>query len=68
LPQLKTVQKKKKSLPIDIFAEFAKNHTHMLEKLLKENEDRMALEALLRRKTTVKPQSPKDWVHGRQEY
>ena len=34
----------------------------MIDRLIKENEERMALEALARRKTTKEPNSPKELI------
>jgi hypothetical protein len=45
-----------------MFIDFARNHAAMIDRLIKENEERMALEALARRKATVEPYSPKELI------
>lgn len=40
----------------------------MLNRLIKENENRIALEAIERRKVKFKPETPKERVQGRQDY
>ncbi len=42
-----------------MFMRFAKNHEAMLEKLVKENEERVLKLALERRKATVAQETPK---------
>jgi len=59
---MKIVKKKKKSTVNDMFIDFARNHAAMIDRLIKENEERMALEALARRKATVEPYSPKELI------
>lgn len=68
IPVKKIVAKKKKTTVSHMFMDFAKHHAAMLERLIKENENRIALEALDRRKVTVRPETPKERVKGKSDY
>lgn len=46
--------------------DFARIHSQFIDKLIKENENRIALEAMMRRKVvSLKPETPKDHIQGR---
>lgn len=52
----------------DMFAEFARHHANMLDRMIKENENRVRMEAQQRKKVTLKVETPKERVVGRQSY
>jgi hypothetical protein len=47
---IKKVVKKERKRAANMFMDFAKHHQTMIDRLVKENENRIALEALSRRK------------------
>ena len=47
-----------------MFMDFAKNNSRMLEKLVKENEERIAKLALERRKVVLVQEEPKERIIG----
>lgn len=51
-----------------MFAEFARHHSNMLDRMIRENENRVRLEAQQRMKVTLKVETPKERVRGRQSY
>jgi hypothetical protein len=50
------------------FMEFAQVHSKWIDKLVKENERRMQLEALAKRKVTIRLPTPQDHVQGRERF
>lgn len=51
-----------------MFQDFMKAHDELITRLIKENENRIALEALSRRQVKAKPPTPKERIRGRQDY
>jgi hypothetical protein len=48
--------------------DFMKAHDELISRMIKENENRIKLEALSRRQVKLKPPTPKDLIKGRQDY
>lgn len=51
-----------------MFQDFMEAHNKLISRMIKENENRIKLEALSRRQVKLKPPTPKDFIKGRQDY
>jgi hypothetical protein len=68
-PHSPFVKKPIKRRPVtDMFMDFMKAHDELISRMIKENENRIKLEALSRRQVKLKPPTPKDLIKGRQDY